>query len=270
MKSFSRVLTMTLLLVVSVLIGFSADSAVYVSGYWRQGTYVAPHYRSAPDGNFYNNWSTKGNVNPYTGKAGTRVTPPAGYGGTANRSQQVTTPGLTGTPYYTIPSPARGMVSTMPNQTAILPTYNNDRARTTVPSVVPAVGTTPSLRQNNSLIPSLPRSRVDTSSSSTLASLDRQSRAESAERLKQLGIKVDWKAHSLLELLDWESRIEAANRLRILGMTVDWRSHPLLELLDWESRIETANRLKDQGINVNWRQHSLLELLQIELDKSNR
>src|SRR5437899_11704885 len=28
-----------------------------------------------------NNWSTKGNINPYTGKAGTKLYPPYGYGG---------------------------------------------------------------------------------------------------------------------------------------------------------------------------------------------
>ncbi len=51
---------------------------MYVKGYDREdGTYVRPHYRSAPDGNFYNNWSTKGNINPYTGKPGTKVTPPS-------------------------------------------------------------------------------------------------------------------------------------------------------------------------------------------------
>ncbi len=55
-----------------------AGGPVHVRGYVRKdGTYVAPHYRSAPDGNFSNNWSTKGNFNPYTGAAGTRVTPPA-------------------------------------------------------------------------------------------------------------------------------------------------------------------------------------------------
>jgi len=53
---------------------------VHVKGYYRKdGTYVRPHYRSAPDGNFYNNWSTKGNINPYTGKPGTKVTPPSSY-----------------------------------------------------------------------------------------------------------------------------------------------------------------------------------------------
>ena len=46
---------------------------VYVHGYTRRdGTYVQPHMRSDPDHNVYDNWSTKGNVNPYTGQEGTR------------------------------------------------------------------------------------------------------------------------------------------------------------------------------------------------------
>jgi len=54
-----------------------SGAAVHVRGYYRKdGTYVQPYVRSAPDGNFYNNWSTKGIVNPYTGQPGTRVTPP--------------------------------------------------------------------------------------------------------------------------------------------------------------------------------------------------
>ena len=47
------------------------SAPVAVRGYIKSnGTYVAPHYRSAPDGNVYNNWSTVGNVNPYTGEEG--------------------------------------------------------------------------------------------------------------------------------------------------------------------------------------------------------
>lgn len=43
-----------------------------VKGYTKKdGTYVAPHHRSAPNGTKYDNYSSKGNVNPYTGKAGT-------------------------------------------------------------------------------------------------------------------------------------------------------------------------------------------------------
>ena len=50
-----------------------ASASVYVRGYYRSdGTYVAPHYRSDPDGYFWNNYSSYGNINPYTGKIGTR------------------------------------------------------------------------------------------------------------------------------------------------------------------------------------------------------
>lgn len=46
----------------------------YVSGHYRSdGTYVAPHYRSSPNYTKSDNWTTKGNVNPYTGQAGTRT-----------------------------------------------------------------------------------------------------------------------------------------------------------------------------------------------------
>jgi hypothetical protein len=58
------------------------SAQVYVHGYYRSnGTYVAPHYRSAADGNPYNNWSTVGNVNPYTGQEGTK-NPYSSYGST--------------------------------------------------------------------------------------------------------------------------------------------------------------------------------------------
>ena len=69
---------------VLLVIGCStAHSQVYVKGYTRKdGTYVRPHYRSAPDGKFYNNWSTKGNVNPYTGEPGTKLSPSAGSAST--------------------------------------------------------------------------------------------------------------------------------------------------------------------------------------------
>jgi hypothetical protein len=57
--------------------GSRGGGSVSVKGYTRKdGTYVQPHNRSAPDGRFNNNWSTKGNVNPYTGKEGTKTTPP--------------------------------------------------------------------------------------------------------------------------------------------------------------------------------------------------
>lgn len=73
-------MTMTILavLVVICVTSFSiyttsAYAAVHVRGYYRgNGTYVQPHYRSNPDGNRSNNWSTYPNVNPYTGRTGSR------------------------------------------------------------------------------------------------------------------------------------------------------------------------------------------------------
>ena len=54
---------------------------VHVNGYYRKnGTYVEPHYRSVPNSTKSDNYSTIGNTNPYTGKAGT-VNP---YGGNSN------------------------------------------------------------------------------------------------------------------------------------------------------------------------------------------
>lgn len=43
-----------------------------VDGYARKdGTYVAPHYRTNPNDTKSDNYSTQGNVNPYTGQRGT-------------------------------------------------------------------------------------------------------------------------------------------------------------------------------------------------------
>jgi endonuclease YncB( thermonuclease family) len=51
--------------------GNSTASTVDVRGYFRKdGTYVPPHKRTAADGRFDDNWSTVGNVNPYTGEPG--------------------------------------------------------------------------------------------------------------------------------------------------------------------------------------------------------
>jgi len=53
--------------------GGHSSSPVHVSGHTtKTGAYVPAHYRTAPDHSKLNNWSTKGNVNPYTGKAGTK------------------------------------------------------------------------------------------------------------------------------------------------------------------------------------------------------
>ncbi len=59
-----------------VFVASFALADVPVRGHYRSdGTYVQPHHRSDPDGRFDNNWSTEGNVNPHTGKHGTKHAP---------------------------------------------------------------------------------------------------------------------------------------------------------------------------------------------------
>jgi hypothetical protein len=51
----------------------SAKSSHGVRGYTKKdGTYVAPHRATNRDNSKANNWSHKGNTNPYTGKQGTK------------------------------------------------------------------------------------------------------------------------------------------------------------------------------------------------------
>lgn len=53
--------------------GYSLHSQVHVRSYFRHnGQYVSPHFRTAPNHTRLDNWSTRGNVNPYTGKLGTK------------------------------------------------------------------------------------------------------------------------------------------------------------------------------------------------------
>jgi hypothetical protein len=48
-------------------------SSHLVTGYTtKNGTYVAPHRATNPNGTKNDNFSTQGNVNPYTGKSGTK------------------------------------------------------------------------------------------------------------------------------------------------------------------------------------------------------
>lgn len=65
-----------LLLSIAVLFAATisfAQGRTYVHGYTRSnGTYVQGHYRTLPNDTRNDNWSTIGNVNPYTGIEGTK------------------------------------------------------------------------------------------------------------------------------------------------------------------------------------------------------
>lgn len=71
--------SITLMLTVSAAFGDE-----FVHGYTRRdGTYVQPHMRSSPDGDPFNNYSTRGNVNPYTGQPGTHDPYHSTFGGSS-------------------------------------------------------------------------------------------------------------------------------------------------------------------------------------------
>jgi hypothetical protein len=63
-------------IVVSLFLMFSptiAEASTRVRGYTRRnGTNVQTHRRTSPNSTRRDNWSTQGNVNPYTGRPGTR------------------------------------------------------------------------------------------------------------------------------------------------------------------------------------------------------
>lgn len=56
-----------------LLLSVPALADDYVDGYVKKdGTYVQPHYRSEKNDTKADNWSSKPNVNPYTGEKGTK------------------------------------------------------------------------------------------------------------------------------------------------------------------------------------------------------
>lgn len=64
--------------VLALSLSSAAFADTYVRGHTtKNGTYVEPHYRSSPNSSKYDNYSTKGNSNPYTGQAGNQNAEPS-------------------------------------------------------------------------------------------------------------------------------------------------------------------------------------------------
>lgn len=79
-----------------------AQQQEWVSGYTlNNGTYVHGYYRTVRDYTLDNNWTTIGNVNPHTGKAGTK--PRDGYTTTRTTSSNYSTPTYRSTSTYSAP-----------------------------------------------------------------------------------------------------------------------------------------------------------------------
>lgn len=52
---------------------YGSSKTTNVNGYTKKdGTYVAPHHRTSPNNTQRDNWTSKPNQNPYTGKDGTK------------------------------------------------------------------------------------------------------------------------------------------------------------------------------------------------------
>lgn len=69
-----------LIWVMGVCLIANAADAAYTRGYTkRNGTYVSGYHRTRADHTRSNNYSTRGNVNPYTGKKGYKPMTKYGY-----------------------------------------------------------------------------------------------------------------------------------------------------------------------------------------------
>lgn len=73
MKTLSIVVFAVICLSGNLVFAKSSGSSGSVRGYTKKnGTHVAPHHRTAPNNTQRDNWSSKPNTNPYTGKEGTK------------------------------------------------------------------------------------------------------------------------------------------------------------------------------------------------------
>lgn len=140
-KFFIFSFLVSLILLISYPSPVFAD--VYVRGYTRKnGTYVAPHYRSDPDSSVYNNWSTVGNVNPHTGKPGTVNPDNSGSTYSAPKTNSYEAPSYApSTPKTTVPQANSGSVEEDSISNEIVPLNTS--------SVTPTLSTPIPVAQNN-------------------------------------------------------------------------------------------------------------------------
>jgi hypothetical protein len=89
-----------LFMALGLTLSAGAFADTYVDGYFkRDGTYVPGHYRSSPNSSNWDNYSSQGNRNPYSGSEGSRArdySPGANNYGSGRQIQQ----GPRGGQYY--------------------------------------------------------------------------------------------------------------------------------------------------------------------------
>jgi hypothetical protein len=256
----------------------SSGGSVSVRGYVRKdGTYVPPHRRSAPDGNFSNNWSTRGNVNPYTGKEGTKDLP--ARGGASLGAGLGSAPPLPNTSRIgglTTPRPS----TRVPAGTAadwIAQAERRDREfRERLAKEIQNLGGTANATESwadlsdrkSRILKARDLQRIglhaDWKTESWSAMQDRESRHKKAKDLERLGLQADPAKMSWAQMNDMESRFRKAADLKRLGIEVDWKQHTWAQMNDMESRFRKAADLKRLGIEVNWKQHTWAQMNDME------
>jgi hypothetical protein len=66
-----KIISISLFIISFVFLSSTTYASTRVSGYFRSnGRYVQTYYKSTPNYTKFDNYSTKGNYNPYTGKKG--------------------------------------------------------------------------------------------------------------------------------------------------------------------------------------------------------
>ena len=66
----------SLVFILGLIQTVAAQNTIYVQGHTKKnGTYVQPYYKTSPNATKLDNFSTKPNLNPYTGKTGTVIIP---------------------------------------------------------------------------------------------------------------------------------------------------------------------------------------------------
>ncbi len=214
-----HVLLALLLLLFLLLPTFAlAQGQVRVRGYVRKdGTYVAPHYRTAPDGNPYNNYSFPGNFNPNTGKFSTGD--PASY---ILR-------------YYTrkvsLPRGSSVLLATTPERHLSKPRIvTPSRLRKPIPSLARVEQEyrrywSDKIRKDYGVAPS--------TNSSLLDLIELRSRLHWSKKIRsEHGLNFPARDYSALDLVDIQSRLNWSNKIRQkFGRRYSFRNYSALELM---------------------------------------
>ena len=233
MKSIRLLLSALAFAFVTFFPWFSVEAkSVSVRGHYRKdGTYVQPHMRSAPDGNVSNNWSTRGNINPYTGEIGTKDPLGGSTSGDVYVDGYIRSDGTYVQPHIRS-APDGNKANNWSTQGNINPYTGEPGSRPLDPG--------PSSYQGYPQVVSPLQggghrgSQFGPSQKSSSDNVDVRNRMSVAEDIRRkYGKQFDWNKHSFLELSDIRNRMSVAEDIRRkYGKQFEWSNYSFLELSD--------------------------------------